>query len=95
MLAPPKKLFQILSLKKAQNVNFEWFLGPDDPFRLFSHYILCPTEPMEEEKKLRYPPFQMCLLSADPVKRVPKFPCGLRRVGHFPKFYFLLSLFLF
>ena len=34
--------------KQPQNVNFEWFLGPNDPFRIFSHYILCPTGPTEE-----------------------------------------------
>ena len=56
--SPPKKLFQIFSLKKPQKVNFECFLGLNDPFGLFSHYILCPTRPMEEKKKLQYPPFK-------------------------------------
>ena len=34
-------------------MNFEWFIGPNEAFRLFSHYILCPI------KKLQYPPFKV------------------------------------
>ena len=45
---PPEEIVPNFEPKKPQNVNFEWFLGPNDPFRLFSHYILCPTRPMEE-----------------------------------------------
>ena len=42
------EISRISSLKKTQNVNFEWFLGPNSPFCLFSHYLLCPTGPVEE-----------------------------------------------
>ena len=34
--------------KKTKIVNYESFLGPNDSFRLFSHYMICPTGPMEE-----------------------------------------------
>ena len=35
-------------LKKGQICVFGWFLGPNEPFRLFSHHILCPTGLMKE-----------------------------------------------
>ena len=38
--------------KDTQNVNFEWIIGPNDPFRLFSHYILCPIGPTKEENAI-------------------------------------------
>ena len=42
-------------------MNFGAFLGQNDPFPQFSHYILCPKGPMEkEEEKLRYLPFNNC-----------------------------------
>ena len=44
--------------KKAQNVNFEWFIGPNDLFRLFSHYILCPRG-KKNKTNLRYPPLKL------------------------------------
>ena len=50
-----KFCLKILSLKNPQNVNFEWFLRPNDPFRLYSYCILCPTGPMEEQKKITIP----------------------------------------
>ena len=51
----PEEIVPNFEPKKAQNVNFEWFVGPHDPFCLFSHYILCPTEPMEKFKKITIP----------------------------------------
>ena len=59
---PPKEWFQILAppegmvpnfepkndLKKGQICVFGSFLGPNGPFRLFSHHILCPTGLMKE-----------------------------------------------
>ena len=38
-------------------MDFGPFLGPNEPFRRFSHHILCPTGPMKEYF-LRYPPFK-------------------------------------
>ena len=35
-------------LKKGQICVFGSFLGPNGPFRLFSHHILCPTGLMKE-----------------------------------------------
>ena len=35
-------------LKKGQICIFWWFLSPNQPFRLFSHHILCPTGLMKE-----------------------------------------------
>ena len=35
-------------LKKGQICVFGSFLGPNGPFQLFSHHILCPTGLMKE-----------------------------------------------
>ena len=37
-------------LKKGQICVFGSFLGPNGPFRLFSHHILCSTGPMKEKE---------------------------------------------
>ena len=37
-----------IDLKKGEICIFRSFLGPNEPFRLFSHHILCPTGPMKE-----------------------------------------------
>ena len=37
-----------IDLKKGQICVFGSFLGPNGPFRLFSHHILCPTGLMKE-----------------------------------------------
>ena len=58
LIRPPhKEMVPNFKPKKTQNVNFEWFFGPNDLLCLFSHYILCPTGPIKRIKKLRYPPF--------------------------------------
>ena len=38
----------LIDLKKGQICVFGSFLGPNGPFRLFSHHILCPTGLMKE-----------------------------------------------
>ena len=35
--------------KKTQNVNFEWFLGPNDSVHLFSHYTYIMSRPEKVE----------------------------------------------
>ena len=44
----PEEMVPNFEPKKTQHVIFEWFLGLNDPFCLFSQYMLCPTGPMEE-----------------------------------------------
>ena len=38
----------LIGLKKGEICIFRSFLGPNEPFRLFPHHILCPTGPMKE-----------------------------------------------
>ena len=61
-----QNLAQFLQIK-TQNVNFEWILGPNDPFRLFAHNILCPTGPIEEEKSNDTLPLNTLLLDFCPL----------------------------
>ena len=42
----PEEIVPNFEPEKAQKVNFEWFIGPNDLFRLFSQ--LFPTGPTEE-----------------------------------------------
>ena len=47
---------------------FEPFLGPNDPFWPFSHYIFFPAGPMEEENKFANPPFKNSLPASPPYQ---------------------------
>ena len=43
-----KSLITVFKTASTDWIGFRPFLGPNEPFRLFSHHILCPTGPMKE-----------------------------------------------
>ena len=45
-------------LKTSYFGIFRPFLGPNEPFRLFSHHISWPMGPLKEKNILQYPPFK-------------------------------------
>ena len=55
-------------LKMSFFCIFGPFLGPNGPFRLFSHHILCPTGPMEEKKICDTLPLMHLFLSMQPQR---------------------------